>query len=143
VAQGWLVGRLASRLPERSLVLAGIGALAVGFFWVPFATQLPSLLGALALVVTGQGLASPSLSSLISRTADAEVQGGALGISQSLAAGARVLGPAGGGLIFERLGASVPFAMAGISALAALGWLLAPTRVARAGCEAAPMRRSG
>ena len=143
VVQGWLVGRLANRLPERSLVLAGIGALAVGFFWVPFATQLPSLLAALALVVTGQGLASPSLSSLISRTADAEVQGGALGISQSLAAGARVLGPAGGGLIFERLGASVPFAMAGISALAALGWLLAPTRVARAGGEAAPMRRSG
>ena len=138
-----MAGRLANRLPERSLVLAGIGALAVGFLWVSFARPLPSLLAALALVVTGQGLASPALSSLISRTADAELQGGALGISQSLSAGARVLGPAGGGLVFERCGASVPFAMAGISALAALGWLLAPTRVARAGGEAAPMRRSG
>ena len=143
VVQGWLVGRLAGRLPERNLVLAGIGVLALGFLWVPFAVQLPSLLVALALVVTGQGLASPSLSSLISRTADAELQGGALGISQSMAAGARVLGPAGGGLIFERLGASAAFTLAGTCALVALGWMLAPTRATEAGGEAARLRRSG
>jgi multidrug resistance protein len=142
VVQGWLLGRLAHRLTERNLVLAGIGALAVGFIWVPFAAHLPSLLAALALVVTGQGLASPSLSSLISRTAAVELQGGALGISQSVAAGARVLGPAGGGFIFERLGAPVPFVAAGLCSLIALGWVLFPAP-AEARRQAEPLRRSG
>jgi len=141
VVQGWLVGRLATRLPERNLVLAGIVVLAAGFLGLPFAIQVPGLLLALALIVTGQGLASPSLSSLISRTADADLQGGALGISQSMSAAARVLGPAGGGLIFERLGASAAFVVAGSCALGALVWLLAPSRAVEA--QAAPLRRSG
>jgi len=143
VVQGWLVGRLATRLPERNLVLAGIGVLAVGFLGVPLAVRLPGLLVALALVVTGQGLASPSLSSLISRTADADLQGGALGISQSMSAAARVLGPAGGGFIFEHLGASAAFVVAGTCALVALVWMLIPARSVEAGDQAAPLRRSG
>src|SRR5262249_61653007 len=94
-----------------------------------------------ALVVRGRGRATPPLSGLIWRPADADRQGGALGISQSMPAAARVLGPAGGGLIFERLGASAAFVTAGICALIALVWLLAPSRAAEA--ESAPLRRSG
>src|SRR3989441_8128304 len=74
VVQGWLVGLLARRLPERALVVLGTAALGLGFLWIPFAGRavgLPmGLLMALALVVGGQGLASPSLSSLISKTVE-------------------------------------------------------------------------
>src|SRR3989454_9525677 len=101
VVQGWLVGLLARRLPERTLVVLGTAALGLGFLWISVAGPAIGLLTALALVVGGQGLAGPSLSSLISKTVEKSVHGEALGVSQSLSAGARGLGPAGGGFNFH------------------------------------------
>src|SRR3989454_3755561 len=125
VVQGWLVGRLARRLPERTLVILGAAALSLGFLWIPFAgpaVGLPiGLLAALALVVGGQGLASPSLSSLISKTVEESVYGQALGVSQSLSAGARLLRPAGGGLIFSGFDAAAAYLAAAVCAAGGLG----------------------
>jgi predicted MFS family arabinose efflux permease len=144
VVQGWLVGRLARRVPERSLVAAGTGVLAIGFLWVPFAGTAPALLAALGLVVAGQGFASPSLSSLISKTVDAPVQGEALGVSQSLSAAARVIGPAGGGFVFHRFDATTPFVAAGTSAIAALVLIALTARTAgEPAAEMVDVRRSG
>jgi len=130
-AQGWLVGRLARRLPERALVAAGTAALGVGLLWIPFAGGTLRLLAALAMVVLGQGLASPSLSSLISKSALTGTQGGVLGVSQSLSAGARTLGPVGGGLVFDRFGAGAPYLAAAACAAGALALALPGTRGAR------------
>jgi multidrug resistance protein len=144
VVQGWLVGRLARRLPERALVIVGTLALGLGFLWIPFAGPAASLLAALGLVVGGQGLASPSLSSLISKTVGAPVHGEVLGISQSLSAGARVLGPAGGGFIFHHFDVGAVYVVAAVSAAAAFGLTLL---AGGAGGEAATgplrVRRSG
>jgi len=120
VVQGVLVGRLNRRLPERQLVLAGTVALAVGLAWIPRAEGAGTLLAALGLVVAGQGLSSPSLSSLVSKTAGARRQGGVLGVSQSLSAAARVVGPASGGFVFDALGGRAPYAAAAGCALVAL-----------------------
>lgn len=124
VVQGWLVGRLARRLAEPRLVVAGAVALAAGLFWLPRATGPAALLGALGLVVGGQGLASPSLSSLISKSARTGEHGHTLGVSQSLSAAARVLGPAGGGLVFDQLGAAAPYLVAAACAVGAAGLAL-------------------
>jgi len=148
VVQGWLVGRLARRLPERTLVILGAAALSLGFLWIPFAgaaVGLPiGLLAALALVVSGQGLASPSLSSLISKTVEESVYGQALGVSQSLSAGARVLGPAGGGLIFSRSDAAAAYLAAAVCAVGAFGLSLLGGRPGgQAEAQVIRARRSG
>ena len=125
VVQGWLVGRLSRRVPEATLVAAGSTALLIGLLWLPFASGLPGLLGALALIVGGQGLASPALSSLISKVAAPAGRGRVLGVSQSVSSGARVIGPAGGGLVFDAFGPRAPYVAVAAGALAAV-WLSLP-----------------
>lgn len=144
VVQGWLVGRLTRRVAERQLLLAGTVALAIGLAWVPRAAGTPTLLAALGLVVTGHGLSSPALSSLVSKTAAPGKQGEVLGVSQSLSAGARVLGPAGGGFAFDALGAGAPYTAAAACALAALAVTLSGVAAGQAPePRVVGLRRSG
>ena len=145
VVQGWLVGRLARRVSEPALVLAGAAGLTVGLAWIPFAGGLAQLLVALGLVVTGQGLAGPPLSSLISKIAPGQTHGEVLGVSQSLSAGARALGPHGGGLALERLGAPTAYVAAAFCAMVALGLAFPLARRAerQASSPGLRLRRSG
>src|SRR5207244_1999010 len=115
----------------RALVPAGTIVLAIGFGWVPFARATGQLLTALGLVIAGQGLASPSLASLISKTVGAAEHGDVLGISQSCSAAARVLGPAGGTLILGRTGASGAYLGAAACAVGALGFTVLGVPAAR------------
>src|SRR5207247_907968 len=136
------------RHPLSLASLLGAAAPSLGFLWIPFAgpaVGLPiGLLAALALVVSGQGLASPSLSSLISKTVEESVYGQALGVSQSLSAGARALGPAGGGLIFHRFDVAAPYLAAAVCAAGAFGLSLLGGRPGgQAEAQLIRARRSG
>ena len=145
VVQGWLVGRLTRRVSEPALVVVGAAGLGLGLAWVPFTGGSVDLLLALALIVTGQGLAGPPLSSLISKTAGGQTHGEVLGVSQSLSAAARALGPHGGGLALERVGASPAYVAAALCALCACGLALPLGRRTErpASAPGLPLRRSG
>ena len=117
--QGGLIGRLVKRYGERTVAAVGGVLMGVALLAIPF---IPSLLlaGAVGAVLgVGQGLATPTLSTLLSREADADAQGGTLGMGQSMSALARAIGPIVAGALFD-VGDGWPFFLgAALSILAA------------------------
>ena len=72
-------------------------------------------------MATGTGMLHPSRNSLLSQAVSSTQQGRALGLSQSLAALGRVIGPASAGLLFE-YNINLPFWVGGVIILCS--WLL-------------------
>src|SRR5690606_32993453 len=103
IVQGVVVGPLARRLGERRLALLGAGAFAAGLVTTPLAGTYVGLALGLALIGFGQGTSIPAVSAMISHRARDTEQGRLLGVSQSLSALARVVGPIWGGFAFSRI----------------------------------------
>jgi DHA1 family tetracycline resistance protein-like MFS transporter len=108
LVQGGLIGRLVKRFGEARLVPSGVAILAVGLFLLPFAPPTTAMVLVFVLIAVGQGIASPSLHSLISRGASEDEQGFVLGTNQSLSALARAVGPSIAGWLYLS-GAAWPF----------------------------------
>src|ERR687893_1006679 len=94
--QGGLIGRLVKAFGEPPLVIAGALLFAASLVLIPLTgphTGTAALLALGALFALGNGLATPSLTSLASKSAGAGEQGGVLGVTQSVASLARAVGP--------------------------------------------------
>ena len=130
LVQGGFMRKLAAVFGEKRLLIQGALALGLGLALIPFARSLPLLLVAMALVAYGGGTSNPSLNSLISLAAAKSMRGGVLGISQSAASLARILGPAFAGAVFTLTGRNGPY-VAG--ALIMLLVLLLAIRLGRPG----------
>ena len=109
LVQGVLVHKVVKRVGEARLIPVAIFAIAVGVGLVPFAWSVPTLLVALAVLALGMGFNSPALSAMVSKTADADDQGGTLGLASSLASLGRVVGPAWGGYLYDAYGMTTPY----------------------------------
>lgn len=107
--QGGLIGRLARRIDEARLVVAGTALLAIGLGATPYAPPVVRLLAAIGAVALGQGMTWPVISSLISKASPTEAHGGVLGIAQSVGSLARILGPLWGGMLFDHAGPAGPY----------------------------------
>lgn len=97
ITQGGIFGVLAKRFGEHRLAAAGTLILALSLFAVPFIGKdtggLAGLLIGTGIFAIGNSIASPSLMSLASKSAGEAAQGQALGLMQSGASLARVVGP--------------------------------------------------
>jgi MFS family permease len=93
LVQGGLVRRLVPRLGEKRLIVVGTLLMSIGFYLQYAAATKVALFVAIAIMAIGNGLNTPSLSSLISRAASGDDQGGVLGVSQAMGALARISGP--------------------------------------------------
>lgn len=112
LVQGGIIGRLVKRFGEAALVPVGIGLLSLSLFILPFAEPIVPMTAIFMLMAIGQGIASPSLHSLISRGTSPDEQGFVLGTNQSMSALARAVGPTFAGFVY--LGApSWPFYVSG------------------------------
>ena len=92
---------LSARFAERSLVVAGMLLLALGFAVLPFPGSVSLLMVPLLLAAVGRAIAQPALQSLASQAARPDQRGLVLGTFQSSASLARVVGPALGGLLYD------------------------------------------
>ncbi len=96
VVQGGLIGRLVKAFGEPPLVIVGALLFTVSLVLIPLTgpgTGMAALLALGALFALGNGLATPSLNALASKSAGAGEQGGVLGVTQSVASLARAVGP--------------------------------------------------
>ena len=109
VVQGALVGRAVKAIGERRLIPLAIFAIAAGIGMLPFVWSVPTLLVALGVLAIGMGFNGPALTSMLSRLADPNDQGGILGLGSSLASLGRVVGPAWGGYLYDAYGMTVPY----------------------------------
>lgn len=122
LVQGGGIGPLVQRLGERRVLQAGLVAGAIGLLWSGFANSLPMLMVALVPVSFGLGVATPTTNSLIARESPPDERGRILGISQSMSALARVLGPLLSGYALQHQ-VWLPFVVAAL--LSVVAWTLA------------------
>lgn len=123
IMQGGLVRRLVPRFGEVRLIracgLPFIGGLAL----IALAPRTGWLLVALALLAVGFGGTLPSVQSLLSQVAPEAIQGGILGVGQSVGSAARIAGPILAGWAFDDLGIAWPYLLG--AAVALLAFLVA------------------
>jgi MFS transporter, DHA1 family, tetracycline resistance protein len=137
VVQGGLIGRLTRRFGEKKLLVAGVVLQAIALAALPYAGQVAGLVLATAPLAIGSGLAQPSLSSLLSRFARADEQGGTLGIGESAAAFGRIIGPEAGTWTFGRWSQAFPY-LGGAALMAIAAAVSATVRTDGADVPAAP-----
>ena len=121
VVQGGIIGPATRRWGEMRVIILGLCGLVAGFALMPVASGMSLLLVATALLAGGFGLCNPALNSLISRRASSDSQGAVLGVAQSGASLARILGPAFAGAVFSLLGRHAPYIIGALLLLFALG----------------------
>jgi predicted MFS family arabinose efflux permease len=109
IVQGGLIGPLTRRYGEKALLVAGLALQAVGLLAIPFAGGTAGLLAACVPLAAGNGLSHPALSSLLSRSARAEDQGGTLGIGQAAAALGRIAGPISATKMYHHVWMGAPY----------------------------------
>jgi len=103
LTQGFLYRRLANRLSEVTFMALGISLMALGLFLLGGVTWLRDVIGweavltlmlaSVTLAVVGFAFLTPSAQALVSRRSDPAKQGEILGVNQSAASLARILGP--------------------------------------------------
>lgn len=128
LVQGFFYRRLVQRVGEVRFLQVGVLLMAMGLALavgvglaaapdagIDRALIWPAALGVMTLAVIGFALVTPSIQSLVSRRSDPTRQGEVLGVNQSAAAIARILGPALGLPLFMLTATHVlPYAAAAI-----------------------------
>jgi MFS family permease len=110
LVQGGSIGPLTRTFGERGLLVLGPLLIGAGMLGVPLmGTDVPALGVALFLIVAGVCVTTPSINSLVSRSAAEHERGALLGIAQAAAGLARIAGPTYGGFVFAQYGRDWPY----------------------------------
>lgn len=118
IIQGGLLGRLAKRFGEERLTIVGFSSMALGSALIGTIYGVATL--AIVIVISGIGSAitRPSVTTLITKSVEPYEQGSALGVSQSLASIAQMIGPLVAGYLIQHEQLALYGVMSGLFALA-------------------------
>lgn len=111
--QGYLFGRIARFVSDRRLALLGMLGMGLAIAAMPLARHGVTLYGLAFVLAFANSVASPALTGIISRLADAREQGAMLGAAHSLSSLGRFSGPFLFGELYDRLGPAAAFVAAG------------------------------
>lgn len=128
IVQGGITARVAKRIGDLNVLRLGVAGIAAGLLGLTLSVSPAAMYVSILALAVFAGLASPAMVSLISQYSSDDVQGGMLGLNQSMASLGRIAGPMLGGVCFDRLGAHSPF-LAGAVIVAAAYFLIAARRV--------------
>ncbi|PID62157.1 MAG: tetracycline resistance MFS efflux pump [Ignavibacteriae bacterium] len=120
IIQAGFLKQLSKRIGDNKLVVTGIFFMMLGLAGLPYGVNFMGVVLVAIILSIGSAILQPTMLSLISREIDEKKQGSVLGLNQSLASLARVLGPLWGGIAFDYLGYEFPFITGGIFTFGAL-----------------------
>ena len=120
IVQGGLLRQVSKYISDEKLVLAGIFFMMIGLAGLPYGIVFWGVAIIGGFMQIGSGILQPTILGLVSREANQENQGSILGLNQSLASLARVLGPLWGGIAYEYIGFQFPFLTGGLFTFFAL-----------------------
>ena len=138
--QGAAIGAMTKRFSERRLVIVASLTLAVGLLAWAFTANTVMLLVVLIPTAFGIGVNNTILRSLLTKAVPREEIGGTLGLASSMDSLTRIVAPALGGFLLERVGLWSPGIMGGVLMLwvVVYGAAKLPAAKAPAGAAAPP-----
>jgi multidrug resistance protein len=109
VFQGFIVGKLASRLGDEKLIPLGSLLMTIGVLFMAVFPIYYVFIVLTTIMMIGIGILGTAIPSVISKRTSQSTQGGTLGVTQSVSSIARIPGPLIGGFVFEFAGLGAPF----------------------------------
>lgn len=109
VFQGFIVGKLASKLGDEKLIPLGSLLMTVGILFMAVYPIYYIFIALTTIMMIGIGILGTAIPSVISKNTSKSEQGGTLGVTQSVSSIARIPGPLLGGFVFEFAGLGAPF----------------------------------
>lgn len=119
LVEGPLLSRLSRRFPEPALIVAGLLVLGTCFLLMT-APDARLVFASAALFALGNGIMWPPVVSVVSRVAEARLQGAIQGLAGSAGSLASIVGLILGGVAYSAIGAGTFLIAAGLAYLAAL-----------------------
>lgn len=124
--QAGLIHPVHDALGENRTLRVALGLLALGLLLLAWDGRWLTLIGALALLVLGQGLVTPTMASAVAGQTPPERRGRVLGLQQAAGAGARTIGPIVAGFLYGHVGISAPYVVGAVLALVAVALVPRP-----------------
>lgn len=126
LVQAGLIHPLSARYDEGTILRGGLLFNGAGLVLLSVDASWFSLVPALLLLVLGQGLVSPTMSSAVAGRAAPSQRGRTLGYQQSAGSLARFVGPFLAGALYQHVAIGAPYFVGGV--LVGLALFLVPTR---------------